>query len=70
MIYGHIPVLSKHDRNFYNWFIFGSSSDGRVDVADQNGDVAVNVTQEQAKAIIEARDVFIASVEKIVSEFT
>lgn len=43
---------------FPRWFIFGEL-DGRVDVADPNGDVFRGVQRDTADRLIEARDAFV-----------
>lgn len=44
------------------WFEFGRSANGRVDIADESGDIFTGVLPEHAELIIKARDEFLAIV--------
>jgi len=44
------------------WFEFGRSANGRVDIADELGDVFTGVTPEHAELIIKARNDFLSVV--------
>ena len=48
------------------WFIFGEHIDGKVDIADANGDVLTHLTKETAKRLIEIRDEFLRSIYEVI----
>lgn len=50
------------------WFIFGSSSDGHVDLSDGTDDVFLNLRPEQADTIKRARHVFVDAVIAVLNE--
>lgn len=51
-----MDFTDSRDRRLRRWFIDGEHN-GRVDVADRDGDVLSGVTREHAETIIAARDV-------------
>jgi hypothetical protein len=51
--------LEEGRRVLNDWFIFGSHSDGSVDVADQYGDIFVNVPKNLARELVDLRHRFI-----------
>lgn len=68
MIDGDIKRISKHEDQLRNWFVFGSSSDGKVDLNDGHSDVATNLTQIQAAQIIALRNAFVNAVEAVITD--
>ena len=52
------------------WFIFGEHKDGKVDLANSDGDIFTHLTKEQADKIIEARVKFLKSLYSIIGSET
>jgi hypothetical protein len=68
----HEYVAGKRPSKYNNtlsahWFVFGTHSDGTVDVAEDASDVVVNVPKEIAEELIACRQVFLDKIEEILT---
>lgn len=55
------------EERFPRWFEFGVHSDGRVDLADSDGDVITGVSPETATKLLQAREQYVDAMIEIFS---